>query len=140
GNFALNTAGSNIFNINNTNGASFAGVISGAVGTANVALIKTGTSAMTFSGSNTYTGQNVISQGTLAVTFITTTNDTTLGAVPTAFSAGDITLNGGTIGYRNTAASTMSSFRGITVGSNGGTIDVPTAQLTWSTAGGGITG
>src|SRR5207248_1992555 len=41
---------------------------------------------------------------------------------------------------RNTAASTMSSFRGITVGSNGGTIDVPTAQLTWSTAGGGITG
>lgn len=54
----------------------------------------------------------------------TTGNDNALGQAPAAAQAAAITINGGTLRWNGTAAATLSVNRGITIGANGGTIDV----------------
>jgi autotransporter-associated beta strand protein len=48
-----------------------------------------------------------------------------LGAVPAANRAGAVTINGGTLRYVGTAGLLLNNTRGIAIGPNGGTIEVP---------------
>ena len=65
-----------------------------------------------------------------ASTPTTGTAERGFGAVPTAFLADAITLNGGAIGTSITAAAgTLSAFRGITIGANGGTLNATAGSL-----------
>lgn len=85
------------------------GVISGTT------LIKTGGGTLTLSAANSHMA-NVITGGRLQVS-----SDANLGAVPTSFTAANITLNGGTLRFG--ANFDLSNNRGMTLGENGGTID-----------------
>lgn len=108
------TLGGNALTIGKTGGATtFAGVISGSGGS----LVKDGTSTQELSGTNTYDGTTSVTGGTLRIG-----DEASLGSNPGAFTAGQLTLDGGTL---NTTA-TMSiddSNRGVTLGSSGGTFN-----------------
>jgi autotransporter-associated beta strand protein len=95
----------------NTNGndAAVAGVISGST------LAKAGTGTLALSGNNSHSA-TVINGGAISVS-----SDVSLGAVPAGFTAGNITLNGGTLQFG--ASFDISNNRGITLGAGGGTID-----------------
>ena len=92
------------------NTATIAGVISG------TALTKIGTGALILSGANTYNGGTIVNGGTLQIN-----SDANLGAAPASFTAGNITLDGGTLRFG--ASYDLSNNRGIVLGPNGGTID-----------------
>jgi fibronectin-binding autotransporter adhesin len=101
----------------NTN-TSYAGVISGVNGR----IIKTGTGSQTFSGTNSYTGGTVISQGTV----IGTTSNS-------AFGTGDVTLGDTNTGAANTAlllGDARSIGNNITVAAVGsGTVTIGTSDF-----------
>lgn len=86
-------------------------------------LTKAGTGTLTVSTTNTYTGPTVINGGVLAVSNLAD------GGYPSALGASgnassNLVLNGGTL--RLTDGST-STFRGMTLGASGGTLDLATA-------------
>jgi autotransporter-associated beta strand protein len=85
------------------------GVISGA------ALTKAGTGTLTLTANNSHSG-TVVTGGVLQVS-----HDGTLGAIPGAFTAGNLTLDGGTLRFGDNFH--INNNRGITLGPNGGTID-----------------
>ncbi len=78
-------AGSSVLTVggDNTTDANFSGVIQNGSGT--VGVVKTGTGIQTLSGANTYSGQTLVSNGTLA-----------LGANNTLPAASNVSVNGAT--------------------------------------------
>ena len=68
-------------------------------------------------GVNTYTGTTTVRSGTISIS-----SDRNLGAVPGSATAGKIVLHGGTL--KSTADFTIDSNRGISLGSQHGTINV----------------
>lgn len=78
-------------------------------------LTKTGTGTLTLSATNAHSA-TAVSGGAIVVA-----SDANLGAVPANFTAGNITLNGGTLRFG--ADFDLSNNRGITLGAGGGTID-----------------
>ena len=68
-------------------------------------------------GVNTYTGTTTARSGTISIS-----SDRNLGAVPGSATAGKIVLHGGTL--KSTADFTIDSNRGISLGSQHGTINV----------------
>ncbi|NBT25489.1 MAG: hypothetical protein EBT09_02790, partial [Actinobacteria bacterium] len=82
-------------------------------------LTKAGTGTLTLSGDNLHTGGLTVTGGVVSVS-----SDAKLGANPGAVTATSVTLNGGTL--KATATFTLSTTRGITLGSSHGTIEVVT--------------
>lgn len=78
-------------------------------------LVKTDLGTLVLGGANTYTGGTVIDDGVLQIS-----SDANLGD-----AAGEVAIDGATL--RNTAV--VTSARGMTLGTNGGTLDAP-ADLT----------
>ncbi|BCU77892.1 autotransporter-associated beta strand repeat-containing protein [Luteolibacter sp. LG18] len=81
---------------------------------------KTGPGAFQFFATNTFTGALTVNGGALL-----SGADARFGATPATPTPGAIVLNGGTL--RLVAAFTLNANRGISVGSNHGTIDTPSA-------------
>ncbi len=80
----------------------------------------------TLSGNNTYTGTTTINGGLLVITA-----DNNLGAAPGSAVANQLTLNNtstGNYGLRCTGSPSLSAKRGITLGANGGSIQVSTGN------------
>ena len=91
------------------NDASIVGSISGS------ALTKVGIGTLALSGVNSHSG-TIVYGGTLRIG-----NDVNLGATPATFTAGNLTLDGGTLQFSDTLF--IGNNRGITLGPGGGTID-----------------
>ena len=112
----------------------FAGVL-GIPGENAINLTKSGSGTLVLGGNNDYSGVTSVTGGALSVS-----SDANLGAVPTTFTANDITLsNGATLVA--TASFALNLNRGITLGAGGGAI-APTsnAALTYSAVFTGGTG
>lgn len=101
--------------IDQAGNTTYAGVFSGG---ASNAITKTGVGTLTLTGdsSSTYGGKWTINGGTLAV------GSGALGGTPASVVADSITLNGGTL--RSTANATLDANRGVTIGNNGGTVEI----------------
>ncbi len=78
-------------------------------------LTKTAGGTLTLSGANTYTGRTIVGGGTLVIS-----NDANLGTNPSSFTADQLTLDGGTL--LASGSFTFGNNRGITLGTNGGTL------------------
>jgi fibronectin-binding autotransporter adhesin len=102
----------------NNTAQTFSGFMSGAG-----SLTKIGTNIQTLSGTNTFTGKVTILAGALAGN-----NDTRWGAIPGGVVSDYFTLNGGTL--RGTGNHTVNANRGITLGTNGGTLESTSGTLT----------
>ena len=90
--------------------------ISGVIGNGSGALSKRGSGILTLSGTNTYTGITTISAGTLSISA-----DAGLGSI-SSLDADRLTFNGGTLLITETI--TLNTNRGITLSTDGGTINV----------------
>jgi fibronectin-binding autotransporter adhesin len=90
--------------------------VSGVIGNGSGALSKRGSGTLTLSGTNTYTGITTISAGTLSISA-----DNNLGN-PDTLDADRLTFNGGTLLITETI--TLNTNRGITLSTDGGTINV----------------
>jgi len=92
-------------------------------------IFKTGPGTLALSGTgNNHTGNTTVTGGVFSVT---TSN--ALANAPGSFNAAHMTLDGGTFQYDNSAGVvSLNAFRGITLGSNNGTIDITgnTSNLT----------
>ncbi len=101
-------------------------------------LTKNGAATLTLSGlSSTYSGGTVINNGVVSIASDNITNGTNLGAIPAAAQPANITLNGGTLrvtaGTAENAGAgvmTLATTRGITLGPNGGTLNVDFVNTT----------
>ena len=116
---ALTPAGmsSPVITVNNNAGAVISGVISGTKG-----LSKAGGGTLTLSGTNNYTGTTTISSGTLSVS-----SDSNLGAAPAGAVADLLTLDGGIL--QTTATMALHVNRGITLTTNGGTLNTASGTV-----------
>ena len=99
------TLGAGTLNISNTVNDTFSGVISGGGG-----VTKTGAGTQILSGSNTYTGSTVLSNGVLR-----------LGGTGTTI-AGNVTIAGGTLNYSTTVNNQIATNATMTV--TGGTFEL----------------
>jgi fibronectin-binding autotransporter adhesin len=108
---SLVLASSGNFSVQSGSSLSVTSVISGGFG-----FTKTGTGDLTLANGNTYTGKTTISAGTVLIG-----GESAFGANPGAFTADQITLNGGTI-FASSSLN-FSSNRGITLGASGGTFN-----------------
>lgn len=107
--------------------ATFAGVIAG-----NVSVVKDGTSTQGFTGLNTYAGSTAINGGVLEVN--TLANGGTASSIGSSSnSAGNLTIDGGTLRYTGSGSSTNRLF---TIGTSGATIESSgTGTVTFSNTG-----
>ncbi|HTS18895.1 MAG TPA: autotransporter-associated beta strand repeat-containing protein [Verrucomicrobiae bacterium] len=80
-------------------------------------LTKTNANTLTLKSGNSYTGKTFLNQGTVSISA-----DSAFGANPATLTPDQLTFNGGTL--RVTAGIVQGSNRGITLDSNGGTIEV----------------
>lgn len=108
-----------------SNSLTLSGVVSG------TSLTKIGSGTLVLSNTNTYTGGTIVNAGTVSIT-----SDRGLGAVPGTATAGNLTLNGGTLA--TTYTGTLATNRGVALGSAGGTLS--TASGTTLTYGGIVAG
>ncbi len=93
-------------------GFTFSGAISGAY-----KLTKSGTSLLTLSTANTYSGKTIINGGTLAVTAGDGTGSAnSLGAYPATFQSDNLTINGGGTLFLNMSNNAFQVKRGVTLG------------------------
>jgi fibronectin-binding autotransporter adhesin len=90
--------------------------VSGVIGNGSGTLSKRGNGTLTLSGTNTFTGSTTISAGTLSISA-----DNNLGN-PDTLDADRLTFNGGTLLITETI--TLNTNRGITLSTDGGTINV----------------
>lgn len=98
-------------------------------------LTKSGASTVTLNTTNSFTGPVSITGGVLAIDNLADGGEpSSIGASPA--DAANFTLNGGTL--RLVGAQTNTN-RALTLGANGGVLDVPTASVTLQISG-GITG
>jgi autotransporter-associated beta strand protein len=98
----------------------FSGTIAGGSGRQSLTKEGSGTVVLSNTG-NSYNGGTIIRAGTLRIN-----GDRSLGAIPTAASSDNITLDGGTLA--TSQSMTLNSNRGVTVGAAGGTIQVADAS------------
>lgn len=124
---AANTAGEMLF----TNHSSTAVLtVNSSVnnnGSGVISLTKSGTGLLVLAGTgSTYSGGTVINGGTLRIA-----GNGSLGATPGAYSASNIVINGGTLQWGGTAAFDLSSNRGITLQTGGGTLDTQAFNTTY---------
>ncbi|MGO8897425.1 MAG: autotransporter-associated beta strand repeat-containing protein, partial [Isosphaeraceae bacterium] len=89
----------------------------GGIAAGSGSLIETDTGTLVLSGANTYSGTTTLNGGTLKIAA-----DNNLGHAPTSATPGSLTLSGGTLA--TTASFTLTTDRGISLGTSGGTIDV----------------
>lgn len=101
----------------------YGGIIAG--NNAAASLTKTGDGTLVLSGANTYAGTTTINAGVLSISA-----DNNLGTAPASPTTGHLVFNGGTL--RNTGTITLDANRGISLGTSGGTIDVPFSPFTYS--------
>jgi autotransporter-associated beta strand protein len=113
----INLASGHTLTISPISSVAFSGVIAGAGG-----IIKAGASTETLSGASTFTGKTTVSSGTLNIS-----SDGNLGTAAGSYTADQLTLNGGTIGFTATAVDIPAN-RGITIGASGGTISTSSSQ------------
>ena len=110
------------------------GEISGAIvdnSTNTTSVVKSGTGTWVLSGNNTYTGKTSVTGGTLSIS-----TDQNLGDAPLAPVSDQLTLNGGTLQATDTF--TLLANRGVTLGSNDGTLNVDSGKTL--TVGGVVSG
>jgi fibronectin-binding autotransporter adhesin len=118
GNLINSVGTANTVTVNSTVNSTFSGIIAGnGIGGGTIALVKTGGSTLTLSGSNTYTGGTTLSAGTLSIAA-----DANLGTAPVSAAAGNIILNGGTLS--TSANMTLNANRGIAIGPSGATAGI----------------
>jgi autotransporter-associated beta strand protein len=101
----------------NSNAATtFAGILANNTGTGGtLALNKSGTSTLTLSGSNTYSGGTTVAAGTLSIS-----SDGNLGTLPGAPAPGNVVISGGaTLASRVNL--TINADRGLAIGPSGAT-------------------
>jgi fibronectin-binding autotransporter adhesin len=99
-------------------------------------ITKSGAGVATFGGTNTYRGSTTITGGVLSID-----SDARLGTAPAAATAGHLTLSGGTLRHTATGVGTfLAANRGVALGSNGGTIDIPASTAILIYTSGQITG
>jgi fibronectin-binding autotransporter adhesin len=94
-------------------------------------IIKAGSGILLLSGANTFTGSTTINAGTVRID-----GDSKLGTAPGSATAGHLTMAGGTL--ETTANVTLSSNRGVSLGTGGGTFNIGSGTTT--TYGGLIAG
>jgi len=99
--------------VNQTGTTTYAGTLIDGTGGGALSLVKTGAGTLTLSGTNTFTGGTTIREGVVNISL-----DTQIGGVPGAATAGNIVLNGGTLGA--TASFTLNQNRGIALGPTSG--------------------
>jgi autotransporter-associated beta strand protein len=110
----------------------YSGIISN--GVAGMTLTKTGAGTQILSGANAYTGATIINAGILSLSTLANGGvASTLGQ--SANSADKLVINGGTLMYSGSAAT--STDRGFTIGSSGASLDASgtgTGTLVWNGA------
>lgn len=123
------TSGTQTINLSSTSsgGITLSGIIGNGSGGGNVALVvnNTGAGVTTLSAVNTFTGGLTISQGTLSISA-----NTALGGA--SGTAGAVTIDGGIL--KETNGSAVINTHPITIGANGGTINVSGKQYVFNTA------
>ncbi|MDD5261994.1 MAG: autotransporter-associated beta strand repeat-containing protein [Methylacidiphilales bacterium] len=133
GPFALTLAGATPTITANVNATISAGI------TGTVGLVKSGSGTLVLSGTNTYSGGTTINGGILSISGAVTANGS-----PSNIGTAGVTLDGGTLLMASPASLPSSFNRGITLGANGGTLQVDGALAsglnyngTFSTTGSG---
>ncbi len=130
------TLGAGSLTVGDTNSTSFLGAITGSTAAASTAITKQGSGTLTLSNTlNTYSGKTVVNAG-----FIASSGEACFGASPGAFTADQVTFNGG--GFQATGGVNFNSNRGITLGASGGTFDTNGNTITLTnvvTGSGGLT-
>lgn len=127
------TIGSHTLTLNGSDltGSTIAKGFTGTGGT----IVKSGTGTWTLTGANTYTGTTTVSQGTLSVSnVVVTSNSSNLGNAASAVVLGGATT-AGTLSYTGNSAIYT---RGFTVNAGGGEVDVTTAGQTLTIGTGGV--
>jgi len=115
-NRGITLAGNGTIDVASSTTLTYDGIMAGAGN-----FTKSGAGTLVLGGVNTFTGTTTISAGTLQVAA-----DSAFGGDPGAPSAGDITINGGTLSV--TTGFTLDSDRGIALGAGNGTITVANGQ------------
>lgn len=110
----------------------FAGILADGAGGGALALVKSGSGTQVLSGTaSTYTGGTALHEGILRIA-----GDRSLGAVPAAVEAANVSFNGGTLQFAaggSALAPSLAATRGLTVNAGGGTLDT-LANTVWLAA------
>lgn len=120
----------------NATDVSFRGVLADGTGGGALTLVKNGTGIQALTGTtSTYTGGTVLNAGILRIA-----GDGSLGAVPGAADADNLTFNGGALQFSfagSQVSPSLATTRGITLLSGGGTLDTASYSTYYA---GAITG
>jgi autotransporter-associated beta strand protein len=110
--------------INVATGASWinAGVGTGTI-TGTAGITKSGAGTLSLGSAETFSSASG-AQLTITQGVVDFTADLGLGAVPSVAQAAAVTIDGGTLRFSGSSAVTLNVKRGVTIGPNGGTIDV----------------